>query len=123
MKYVIKRYSKKSEEESVLADIYEKSLLNKGVSKLNEVSEDLINDPNIKDTRFAKRQGKFIRDLTYLLKHDKKNNKKKKNFSIKQETTKSPSDVINMTEVNKFNVGLKRIVNSQSDSTSNSMLD
>ena len=123
MKYVIKRYSKKLEDESVLADIYEKSLLNKGVSKLNDISEDLINDPNIKDTKFAKRQGRFIRDLTYLLKRDKKRNKKKKNFSIKQETTKSPSDVINMTEVNKFNVGLKRIVNSQSDSTSNSMLD
>lgn len=122
MKYVIKRYSKKSEEESVLADIYEKSLLNKGVSKLNEVSEDLINDPNIKDTRFAKRQGKFIRDLTYLLKRDKKRNKKKKNFSTK-DSIKSPSDVINMTEVNKFNVGLRRIVNSQSDSTSNSILD
>lgn len=121
MKYVIKRYSKKSEEESVLADIYEKSLLNKGVSKLNEVSEDLINDPNIKDTRFAKRQGKFIRDLTYLLKRDKKN-KKKKNFSTK-DSIKSPSDVINMTEVNKFNVGLRRIVNSQGDSTSNSILD
>lgn len=122
MKYVIKRYSKKSEEESVLSDIYEKSLLNKGVSKLNEVSEDLINDPNIKDTRFAKRQGKFIRDLTYLIKRDKKRNKKKKNFSTK-DSIKSPSDVINMTEVNKFNVGLRRIVNSQGDSTSNSILD
>lgn len=122
MKYVIKRYSKKSEEESVLSDIYEKSLLNKGVSKLNEVSEDLINDPNIKDTRFAKRQGKFIRDLTYLLKRDKKN-KKKKNFSTKDSIKSPSSDTINMTEVNKFNVGLRRIVNSQGDSTSNSILD
>lgn len=72
MKYSVKRFSYGLIEGVNNGKEYIDSQIDTGLTKINNLSTKLTEDPRFKDVKPVKRYGKFTKNLSYLLKGKRK---------------------------------------------------
>lgn len=113
MKYLVKRFSSLKENITESKD-YILDYFDGGLDRIDDITEQLIQNPRIKDLRPVKRYGRLTKSVTQLLKRKKKSKEKK--YSLSSSQTKDPTTSLN-SEANKFRVSLNRLTNSMSTDT------
>lgn len=112
MRYLVRRFSTTSPLLLQEGNRYISVQVDNGLGKIEDISTRITEDPRLKDLRPVKRHVKFVRNLSSLLRKNKK--KKEKEYS---DTKSDPTTTLNTSEANKFKTALNRLTNTMGEDT------
>lgn len=92
---------------------YISSQLDSGIGKIEDISTNIVENPNLKDLKPVKKWGRFTRNIAKLLRKEKK-----KEYS----NSADPTSTLNTAEANKFKLAMNRLSNQMGSSAQDSIL-